>query len=217
MPWWFAMQSADGGGSARARRRGFTLIEVLAAVLVLGVLYTVLAGVAIEGLRAEGTSKRRLEASLLADRLLADLEEQIAAGSVPPIGIVEEEEDIFDLVIAVRELDLASILPPEPPGSDRGARRAGPTSLFGNDSGTEPSRLREIEVRIGWLEGDRELAVQRISYAFDATGLEGLFPEGDALPEDAAAAGGDDELSQGLRDLDAIEALTSGQLPEGLR
>jgi len=211
------MQRADRGRRGRARRRGFTLIEVLAAVLVLGVLYTVLAGVAIEGLRAEGTSKRRLEASLLADRLLAELEEQIAGGSVPPIGIVEEEEDIFDLVIAVRELDLASILPPEPPGSDRGARRPGPSSLFGNDSGTEPSRLREIEVRIGWLEGDRELEVQRISYAFDATGLEGLFPEGGALPEDA----GDEEIPQGLRDLGldaaAIEAIKSGRMPEGLR
>jgi prepilin-type N-terminal cleavage/methylation domain-containing protein len=201
--------------------RGFTLIEVLAAVLVLGVLYTVLAGVAIEGLHAEGTSMRRLEASLLADRLLVTLEEQIAAGSIPPIGVQEEEEDIFDLVISVRELDLESITPPEPDGSDREVQRAGTASLFGNDSGTQPSRLREIDVRISWLELDRELYVQRTSYAFDATGLEGLFPEGGEAAEGAGDAGGDDDIPQGLKDLgldaEAIEALKSGKMPGGLR
>jgi prepilin-type N-terminal cleavage/methylation domain-containing protein len=219
MPWWFAMQSSERGGGAPAR--GFTLIEVLGAVLVLGVLYTVLAGVAIEGLRAEGTSMRRIEASLRADRLLVELEEQIASGSMPPIGVLEEEEDIFDLTIAVRELDLASITPPEPAGSDREVQRAGTASLFGNESGTQPSRLREIDVRIAWLEGDREFSVQRTSYGFDASGLEDLFPEAGEVPEDAAATEGDDEIPQGLRDLGldagAIEAIKSGKMPEHLR
>lgn len=214
------MQSSERGCGAHARTRGFTLIEVLAAVLVLGVLYTVLAGVAIEGLRAEGTSMRRIEASLLADRLLVELEQQIASGSMPPIGVQEEEKDIFDLVIAVRELDVASITPPEPAGSDREVQRAGSASLFGNDSGTQPSRLREIDVRIAWLEGDRELSVQRTSYAFDASGLEDLFPEGGEAPEETIADE-EDEIPQGLKDLglDAatIEAIKSGQLPEGLR
>ena len=54
-------------------RGGFTLIEVLAAVALLGILYAVLARVAIEGLRAEGDSERRLEASLLADERVNDL------------------------------------------------------------------------------------------------------------------------------------------------
>jgi prepilin-type N-terminal cleavage/methylation domain-containing protein len=220
MPWWFAMQSSERGGGAHARTRGFTLIEVLGAVLVLGVLYTVLAGVAIEGLHAEGTSMRRLEASLLADRLLVELEEQIAAGSMPPIGVHEDEEDIFDLAIAVRELELASIVPPEPFGSDREVRPASAASLFGNDSGTQPSRLREIDVRVTWLELDREISVQRTSYAFDASGLEGLFPEGGEAPEEATTEE-DDEIPQGLKDLgldaDAIEALKRGELPQNLR
>ena len=37
---------------------GFTLIEVLGAVAVLAILYTVLAGVAIQAFRAEGESRR---------------------------------------------------------------------------------------------------------------------------------------------------------------
>jgi len=213
------MQSSERGGAAHARRLGFTLIEVLAAVLVLGVLYTVLAGVAIEGLRSEGTSMRRIEASLLADRLLVELEEQIAAGSMPPIGVIEEEEDIFELAIEVRELDVASITPPELPGSEREAQRAGAPSLFGNDSGTQPSRLREIEVLIVWLEGDREFSVRRTSYAFDATGLDGMFPESGEAPAEETPAGSEDRIPQGLRDLgvdeEMFDRLMGGEPPPG--
>lgn len=214
------MPSSERDGGANARTRGFTLIEVLAAVLVLGVLYTVLAGVAIEGLRAEGASKRRIEASLLADQILADLEDQIAVGSVPPVGLEEREADVFDLTIAVRELDPAVLVPPEPPDSERELRREGSFSLF-ETGGTQPSRLREIEVRVDWLEGDRELTVQRISYAFDTTGLEDFFPEAGQPPGEAPGAEEDEDIPQGLRDLgldaDAIEALKGGKLPEGLR
>ena len=54
------------------RLQAFTMLEVLAAVSVLAIVYLVLANVAIEGLRAEGESMRRLEASLIADELLSD-------------------------------------------------------------------------------------------------------------------------------------------------
>ena len=214
------MRSSERDRGARARSRGFTLIEVLAAVLVLGVLYTVLAGVAIQGLRAEGTSRRRIEASLLADQILADLEDQIAVGSVPPVGVEEREADVFDLTIAVRELDPAAIIPPEPPGSERREPRAASASLL-ESGGSQPSRLREIEVRVDWLEGDRELRVQRISYAFDTTGLDGLFPEGGGAPGEALGTEEDDEIPQALKELgldsDAIEALKRGEMPQGLQ
>jgi hypothetical protein len=76
----------------RSRRDGaFTLLEVMAAVLVLGMLYAVLATAAIQGLRSEGESKRRIEASLLADRWLSDLEIQLALGQVPEKGTQQEE------------------------------------------------------------------------------------------------------------------------------
>jgi prepilin-type N-terminal cleavage/methylation domain-containing protein len=76
--------------------RAFTLLEVMAAVALLGILYTVLARVAIEGLRAEGESKRRLEASLLADARLEEtfntLEGSVA---MPPVGHSEATEGDF--------------------------------------------------------------------------------------------------------------------------
>ena len=69
---------------------GFTLIEVLGAVAVLAILYTVLASVAIQALRAEGESRRRMEASLLIGEHMAALEAAIALGGVPDVG--EETE-----------------------------------------------------------------------------------------------------------------------------
>ncbi len=57
----------------------FTLLEVLAAVAILGIVYVVLADVAMQGLFAEGRAKRRLEASLKADLHLSELEVEIEA------------------------------------------------------------------------------------------------------------------------------------------
>ncbi len=57
----------------RRAERGLTLLEVLAAVAVLGLLYTVLASAAVQGLRSEGESRRRLEASLLMDEQLVQI------------------------------------------------------------------------------------------------------------------------------------------------
>ena len=51
---------------------GFTLLEVLAAVAILGIWFVVLASVGIQGLRAEGTNERRIRASLLADTILSE-------------------------------------------------------------------------------------------------------------------------------------------------
>ena len=84
---------------SRARRghAGFTLIEVLAAVALLGILYSVLARVAIEGLRAEGESERRLEASLLADERLS----AVIGPPLPPLGHVETTEGDFKIAIDV--------------------------------------------------------------------------------------------------------------------
>ena len=46
---------------------GFTLLEVMAAVAVVAIVFTTLARVANQGMQSQGISKRRLEASLLAD------------------------------------------------------------------------------------------------------------------------------------------------------
>ena len=107
----------------RRAERGLTLLEVLGAVALLGILYSVLAGSAIEGLRSEGESRRRLRASLLADERLAEIELALQGGSAPPLGEESEEQDGFTLVTEVRGFE-------PPPAPAVPARRAGePRSL----------------------------------------------------------------------------------------
>jgi prepilin-type N-terminal cleavage/methylation domain-containing protein len=183
------------------RRAGFTLFEVMAAVLVLGVLYTVLADVAMRGLRSEGESRRRTEASLLADRFLSELEMQLALGQIPPSGEQEEEVEPFRVGVRVAPYDPTPLLeaierqqeerglPARRPGGSApartptapaaGAAAAAPPieSLFTAPSGADEGRLRRIDVWVAWQEGDAEERVVRTTFAFDASGLEEAFPE----------------------------------------
>ncbi len=85
--------------------QAFTMLEVLAAVSVLAIVYLVLASAAIEGLRAEGESLRRLEASLIADELLSDIEAQLNLALAMPESSEEIERDEFLVRIDVRPFD----------------------------------------------------------------------------------------------------------------
>ncbi len=170
------------GGRAR---RGFTLLEVLGAVVILAMVYTALAEFAILGLRAEGESRRRLEASLYADELLSEIETALAFGEVPPLGLSVEEDDLYGVELEVSAIDTNTLIPPGVLGEDETL-----ASLMGNE--TDESPIREIVLRIWWSEGDRDLSVTRTTLALSTTEL-GALPgaEGPAgLDEAAAAAGG---------------------------
>jgi type II secretory pathway pseudopilin PulG len=187
----------------RRAERGLTLLEVLGAVALLGILYTVLAGSTIEGLRSEGESRRRLEASLLADERLAAIELSLDAGSVPPPGSSTEEEDGFTV-----RTEVSAFEPPparEPTRSASGkprslaARRADAgseeaPSLFEKPaSPTTPPALRTIEVTVRWEEGSEEREVRRTTYALDPAAAEELFASlGGVGPEQRAASDGSD-------------------------
>ena len=152
---------------------GFTLLEVLAAVAILGILYVVLADVAIQGLRAEGRSRRRMEASLRADHALSNLELEIDAGTVPEFGLTETEEDPFRIATEVRPFTL-----PLPSDAD----------AAGGDAGTVPTNgplasLREIELTVTWFEGTDEAQVVRTTYAFDLAEVTGQLLDATAAPQ----------------------------------
>ena len=156
------------------RRRdggGFTLFEVLAAVLVLGLFYTVLATKATQGVRAEGENRRRLEASLLADETLAQIETLIATGTPPPIESREEVFDPFTVAVEVSPLDLLPLLPtdllPEDYEGD---------SLLALPNTGEDAFLRTVDVRVRWLEADEPREIRRTTYAYNETLVEGLLP-----------------------------------------
>jgi prepilin-type N-terminal cleavage/methylation domain-containing protein len=161
-------------------RRGFTLIEVLGAVLVLAVLYTVLAEAAIGGLRTEGENRRRLEASLLADDMLMEIESGLLSGNVPQIGREESEDDLYLITLEVRAIDPSEFLPAQAFGE-----RSIALDLLGGDGDESP--LRAIEISVAWFEVEDERVVRRTTFAFDTGGLTGAE---DSIDFDATASSG---------------------------
>jgi prepilin-type N-terminal cleavage/methylation domain-containing protein len=149
-----------------ARSRGFTLLEVMAAVAILGIVFSVLAETAIQGLRAEGRSVRRLEASLLADQRLIDLEIELDAGAPPPEGRQESEEDDFTVVVEVRPFQL-----PPPPNPEAAVHLAVDEPI---SEGLQS--LREILITVSWLEGQSEMSVSRTTYGYDAAAFAAALP-----------------------------------------
>jgi hypothetical protein len=193
----------------RRAESGLTLLEILGAVALLGILYTVLAGKAIVGVRAEGESRRRLEASLLADDRLTEIELALAAGTGPTLGRTEEEVDGFTVVTEVRPFEPPP--PAQPAGGDapslaaRRARAAAGATASGDAApslfaasrapGADPP-LRTIELAVAWTEGIYEREVRRTTFFLDATAVEALFAEvaapqglGGGRPPSEAAAG----------------------------
>ena len=142
--------------------RAFTLLEVMAAVALLGILYTVLARVAIEGLRAEGESKRRLEASLLADaRMEATFNTLEGSVAMPPVGHSEVTEGDFTIA-----LDVTMFQPPTEWGL--ADAEAPPPLLFGSAPGAPGALgLRTVELTVSWLEGAEARHVSRTMFLVD--------------------------------------------------
>lgn len=167
----------------RRSEAGFSLLEVMAAVAVVAIVFTTLARVASEGLYSEGLSKRRLEASLLADRAIADVELGAAAGAVPTPGLTEVEEGLYHIAIEVRPFDVLKILPePVDPATGLPRREA--------EEEVEPVWVQEVKVTVRWPEGFDEGAVRRTTYTVNLSDLAGeggelalpAGPQGVALP-----------------------------------
>ena len=180
--------------AVRGEGGGFTLLEVMAAVALLGTVYTVLGGAGIQGLQHEGESRRRIQASLLADALLAEIEGSIDAGRVAEAGKQQSREGDFAVEIEVAPLDLVlpddpNPLPAPPQSSGLGGKQpnipdALSASLLHGD-GRSPSPLRRVTVRVAWTEGWGDRSVVRTTYAFDA---ESVRDELAALDQTAPAA-----------------------------
>jgi len=193
----------DPRGRWRAvhRRRGFTLIEVLGAVAVLGITYMMLATASISGLRMIGESSRRSDASLLADRLLSEIELKAEIGQLIEIGYEESAEEPFTVVVEI--LDLA-----EEYGSGGGGTSNDADDLLGflsaeangpfaeyRDSNWLLGYLREVHISVQWQEGAKEITVSRTSYIYDQQAwIE--FEQGKDDAEQAGRSFGDNDVSR---------------------
>lgn len=185
----------------------FTLLEVLAAVAILAIAYTTLGSSGIQGLQQEGEARRRLEASLLADASIAEIESAIEAGTTPPVGEEETESDGYRIQVSVAPFTLVV---PEAQQADGGKRLGNAQSRLGGERSAEhvapgksllgpgaggggggggESPLRRIAVRVAWDEGFGERVATRTTFALDAeAAAETLQGLAQAAANDAGAA-----------------------------
>ncbi len=166
--------------------RGFTLLEVMAAVLVLGLLYTVLAGAAMRGLRSEGTDRRRADAELIADRELTTIEAELEAGAALEDGRTELEVEPYQVLIEIAPADVIAMLP-----ASLGREIAKTTdpkapSLLHDERGE--SRIWRVSVVVAWDEAGEPDQVERTTFAFDKSALAQFFPSESESPGSEAAA-----------------------------
>ena len=148
--------------------RGLTLLEVLAAVALLGLFYTLLAKAATQGFIAEGETRRRFEASLLADQTLAELETLLASGE-PLDGVGgETEAGIYRI-----EVDVSPF--PMPEGfAELELEADGVPSLFPAADDPTPAPLSQIEVTVSWSGSLGIRAVRRVTLALDPIAVAGV-------------------------------------------
>jgi hypothetical protein len=144
----------------------------MAAVAVLGIVVTFLAQAAIEGLAHEGDGERRMRASLLADRLLTDLEAELASGGELPIGVSEQEDGDLRSIIEIAAADptslgLNALL--QPPGDAPGSEPPEWALLTPGEGG-----LRSAHVRVQWTEGTTEQEVSRTTFLLDPASVSAL-------------------------------------------
>lgn len=154
--------------TARKRHSGFTLLEVMAAVALLGIVFTALSRSATMGVISEGNSRNLFEASLVADSSLAALELALAAGEVPPLGVNETELDDFTIAVET----LVFVLP-EALQEERDLVVPTPSTVFSDGSDNNEGAVREIRLTVSWPDGNRERSIERVTYAVDYAAING--------------------------------------------
>jgi hypothetical protein len=177
---------------------GFTLLEVLGAVAVMGISYALLATVAIESLRSVGDSQRRIDASLLADEKLAEIELAVELGEL--IELRDEEYDEEPFLVHIEVLDMEELYPPSG-GVDEStdlisflaAEAAGPFAPH-RTSNWLLGYLREVHVTVLWVDGANERAVTRSAFIYDQQAwMEAEGERAAAEAEEQSGDGGNDD------------------------
>jgi prepilin-type N-terminal cleavage/methylation domain-containing protein len=153
----------------RRAERALTLLEVMAAVALLGIVYTFLAKAATQGVRSEADSRRRMEASLLADATLAEIETRLALGEALQLERTEDENEGFRVSVEVTPFELAAELA----GKLTGTAPEVPIA-FSAAGAKAPSLVQRVEVRVVWHDGIFERSAQRVTFAFDTQAAQTL-------------------------------------------
>jgi len=172
-------------GNRRSNRAAFTLIEVLGAVAILGLSYIMLATSAIGGLRIIGESQRRIQASLVADRALTEIELAIEIGQPVDVGL--DEWEVGPFVVEVEIIDMLEEYEgqalddaPQDLVAFLVAEANGPFAQF-REENLLLGFLREVHVSVRWQDAADELEVTRTAYLYDRQASSGSQPGSDPL------------------------------------
>ena len=179
------ISAKEKGRTGRKANLGFTLLEALGAVAVLGIWYFVLAAIATDGLLKEGQNLRRLRAGLIADRVLAELESGPLGGSIPTL--IDEEvqpEEPGDEIYTIKK-QVAAFSTYSAQGTDAKDEDA-KEQIFDTslplDSLLEQNipgfarHLYQINIAVSWTEGFMaEEFVHRTTYVFDMTSAAEVY------------------------------------------
>ena len=180
----------------RARSAGFSLLEVLGAIAILGIWFAIISEIAMLGLRNEGRSHRAMLASLVADQVLVEMEIGMLSGEFPEVATDEQQRDGYTVLTIVEPYDLQL---PEPvnakskPGGGPAARGGQPGSPFKRLGGGSPgaeSPLLRVTIEVIWFEGNSEDSVSRETFAVDLSQAQQALTELAARSGETGAAGG---------------------------
>jgi prepilin-type N-terminal cleavage/methylation domain-containing protein len=194
-----ATTTAEREAGPRTAQAAFTLLEVLAAVMILSLWYVIIANSAILGLRAEGGSQRRMEAGRIADEKLAELESLALAGTSLEDTNETEEVDGYEVKWAIAPFTLAASAPATDPNGEPPVPKNLREYFVINAPGI--SRLiRAVTVRVAWFEGEDERAVVRSTFVFNEADAAALYDDPKFGAEDAPQDGDAAAPGTGARD-----------------
>ena len=173
--------------------RGFTLIEVVGAVAIVGIWFLVLSTSAFNGLSAESRVQRLLEASLIADEALADGEAQALLGlpielDTSAYGDLDfDGEPEYAVIVTSEPFDPLTRLTAVNPQRG-GAAFVDPTSAGADPAAPSLLSMQRLRIEVyleADIEEDDELTfplAARTTFSIDAASLALLAPNEAPLP-----------------------------------
>jgi prepilin-type N-terminal cleavage/methylation domain-containing protein len=180
----------------RNRDRAFTLIEVMAAVFMLGLFVAAISQLLTQARRNEGYARLQAHATELADRAVAEIEEGLARGAAPPLGERETGDGDWIVTTAVTPFDATTLAAAAAadPHSTPATKQAPAGSWLESPAAKANPPLLEIAVRVSWkdapvdAETQQPFAIRRRTFALNPAALEGLS-DADADAESGPSGG----------------------------